>query len=660
MRNKNKIHFQNDGSPYNEHFDDIYFDTGTGYLQSEQVFIEGNQLKDTLLNEQDTVTIGETGFGTGLNFLLTMKLYAELKASHLLPKIHFITTEKYPLTLLQLKKSLACLPRLASWSELLIEQYPTELCNNTTLSFFDGKITLSIMLGDAVKSFKTLTCQKLGLIDVWYLDGFSPTKNPEMWRDDLFQEMGRLSRPEASVATFTVAGIVRRGLIENGFRIKRIASGGKKKEILVGKFQQSTRLGKSYQLRPLRTKPQHVSIIGGGIASACLAFNLIQQGIKVTLYCKDEQLAQGASSNNIGALYPLIHQKRDELSVFYQQALQHARHFYQSIINKGALFSYDWCGLLELSFNDKLRKRQQGIVASENWPTSLIQSLNAQEASQKSGLGLKNGGLFIPDAGWLAPQSATQEIFKLLQNTGLLKVKLNVDIEQLVQLERGKWQLNSNKGKLYASNVVIAAGADSIKLKSLADLPLQPVKGQVSVLSSNPEVNPLSTVICHKGYLTPADSNMHCIGATFDKNNTSIETDEQADQYNLSMLNEAMGTQFGWQTKDIKASKARIRCMTPDHLPIAGPMADVTLYPALFSHLAKDKNWRYQTPAPFLENLYVMTGLGARGICSSPLLAEILTADICGTPYPVNNQMLFSLSSNRFVIRDIIKRKIAL
>ena len=112
-----------------------------------------------------------------------------------------------------------------------------------------------------------------------------------------------------------------------------------------------------------------------------------------------------------------------------------------------------------------------------------------------------------------------------------------------------------------------------------------------------------------------------------------------------------------WTDKDIVKSTARIRCMTPDHLPVVGPIPEVDAHIHLYPHLAKDKNWAYKESAPYYENLYTLTGLGARGLCSAPLLAEILTADVCGLPYPVDNKQLFNLSANRFVIRDIIKRK---
>ncbi len=113
-----------------------------------------------------------------------------------------------------------------------------------------------------------------------------------------------------------------------------------------------------------------------------------------------------------------------------------------------------------------------------------------------------------------------------------------------------------------------------------------------------------------------------------------------------------------WNLSDVTSSKARLRCTTPDHLPVVGAMPDTEEHKVIYSHLRKDKNWRYNEPAPVINNLYVLTGLGARGLCSAPLLADILAADLSGTPYPVDNEMLFNLSPNRFVIRDLIKRKV--
>ena len=133
------------------------------------------------------------------------------------------------------------------------------------------------------------------------------------------------------------------------------------------------------------------------------------------------------------------------------------------------------------------------------------------------------------------------------------------------------------------------------------------------------------------------------------------KTDE--DHYNLNMLDKCLPGLTSWQISDVVSSKARLRCMTPDHLPMVGAMPDIDAHKLQYAHLSKDKRWRYHQQAPVIDNLYMLTGLGARGLCTAPLLADILTADICGTPYPLDNEQLFNLAPNRFVIRDIIRRK---
>ena len=386
------VSFQENGAPYSDTFDDIYFDTESGCQQSQTVFIDGNDLRKRFEQVSGDFVIAETGFGTGLNFLLTLLCYQQAlndtldKNSKTPVQLHFISTEKYPLTKEELTKSLALLPELATFSQQLIEQYPdqqtleklqkslatdkipqkaSQKVPQISASFFDDRVTLSILLGDASEVLSQLApkvhmrAQQQKIVDAWFLDGFSPAKNPEMWSDALFQQIGRLTKPQGTISTFTVAGFVRRGLQTVGFRLTKQPSQGKKKEILTGVFQQDANNGKSYQLRPIINKPQHVTIIGGGIASACAAYRLTQVGIKVTLYCGDDEIAQGASSNKIGALYPLLHQQQDEISLFYQQAFEHAREFYDQLLSQGAQFGHHWCGLLEVSHKEALVTRQQ-------------------------------------------------------------------------------------------------------------------------------------------------------------------------------------------------------------------------------------------------------------------------------------------------------------
>ncbi len=677
-----KLSFKQDGSPYSDQFNDIYFDSESGYQQSDQIFIIGNNISERIKQKNDNFVIGETGFGTGLNFLLTLQVYHKFLQefpNNKCAKLNYISVEKYPLTKEQLSKSLQALPQLRYFADLMLSQYPefeleNEKLKEFTLRFFDGQVTLKVIIDDAATGLATIkyppnSRSNTGLVDAWYLDGFSPAKNPAMWTEELFEQIGRLSKPQASIATFTVAGFVKRQLQGIGFRTQKKPYIGNKHEMLTGVFQQDPKSNKAYQLRSTITKPQHVSIIGGGIASACAAFALTKQGIKVTIYCKDNSLAQGGSSNAIGALYPLLHQQADDISLFYQQAFWRAKEVYNEVIEQGFTFPHAWCGLLEVSYKEALVKRQQKFNDLAPWPKDLIHSIDASKASEVANVDLTYGGLFMPNAGWLSPQDAVKQIINAAKTTGRLRIENNTLVTKITQKQHSSannshqknWLLSTNKGEFDASVVVFCGGAEIIEFDWIKQLPFSSVQGQVTSMKTNENINKLSTVICHKGYLTPSHKQIHCIGATFNKNSTRTTAKAEEDQFNMDMLSTCLpelSADINWTEQDIAMSKSRLRCMTPDHMPMVGAMPDIQKHVEIYPHLAKDKKWKYKQVAPVVDNLYVMMGFGARGLCSAPLAADILTADLCGSPYPVDNEMLFNLSPNRFVIRDIIKRKI--
>jgi tRNA 5-methylaminomethyl-2-thiouridine biosynthesis bifunctional protein len=530
-----------------------------------------------------------------------------------------------------------------------------------------------LIFNDAAAGLSSLSSDK-EMVDAWFLDGFSPAKNPDMWSKSLFSQIGRLSKEQATLTTFTVAGTVKRNLRDVGFRLEKQLAKGKKKEMFVAVMQSSPLTQRGYQLRPRIIKPQHVSIIGGGIASACAAYVLTKQGVKVTLYCKDNKIAQGASSNNVAALYPLLHQQHDEISSFYQQAFWHARSLYDEVNRRGFSFSHQWCGLLEVSYNEALVKRQHAFEQCSTWPKSLIHGVNAQQASTLANVELPYGGLFMPNAGWVSPTELVTQLFNAAKKTNRLKIVTHTEITKIQQVKKTfndkindesnsstSWLLSSNQGNFNASVLVVCGGAEAITIEQISSLPLNATRGQVSNMATNSIINKLSTVLCHKGYVTPSNKKLHCIGATFQKNNTSTKVNKDDDCNNLATLAKCLpdlSQEIGWNTADITSSKARLRCTSQDHLPLVGAVPNIDAHINTYPHLAKDKNWKYSEPAPCLDNLYVLLGLGARGLCSAPLAADILSAELCNTPYPVDNQMLFNLSPNRFIIRDIIKRKV--
>jgi tRNA 5-methylaminomethyl-2-thiouridine biosynthesis bifunctional protein len=220
-----------DNQPYASEFQDVYFSTDNGLLETEYVFIQGNDLAMRWLNPNiQTFIIAETGFGTGLNFLCAVDTWLAGAPKH--ATLNFISAEKYPLSLQDLTTALNFWPQLKTVSEPLLAQYESLVNGTETLFLYNNRVQLSLLIGDATIRFSQVDCK----FDAWFLDGFSPAKNPDMWQTELFKQITRLSKSSTTFATFTSAGDVRRGLMNAGFKVSKRAGFGKKREMLTGIF----------------------------------------------------------------------------------------------------------------------------------------------------------------------------------------------------------------------------------------------------------------------------------------------------------------------------------------------------------------------------------------------------------------------------------------
>jgi len=237
MQNFINIHAKiewRDNQPYSTAFDDVYFSSDDGLLETEYVFLQGNHLASRWQQlATDTFTIIETGFGTGLNFLCATRLWLDTAPQE--ATLHFISVEQFPLTLEDISTALQAWTDLAFVTAPLLTQYSSLAGGKQTISLFDKRVQLTLLMGDATT--------ELGLIeniaDAWFLDGFAPAKNPDMWQAAVFEQMARLSHGATTFATFTSAGVVRRGLISAGFAVSKRTGFGKKREMLTGHYQGS-------------------------------------------------------------------------------------------------------------------------------------------------------------------------------------------------------------------------------------------------------------------------------------------------------------------------------------------------------------------------------------------------------------------------------------
>lgn len=569
-------------------------------------------------------------------------------------RLHFISVEKYPLTQADLRKALAAWPELAPLSQPLIDQWPLPVSGCHRLLFADGRIRLDLWFGDIKEMLPQVPHPATGLVDAWYLDGFSPAKNPEMWTQELFDNLARLARPDATLSTFTCAGFVRRGLIAAGFAMKKVKGHGSKREMLAG-----VREGKVPQqsIAPWYARPAgregEVLIIGGGIASAMTALSLVERGRHVTLLCEDGEPASGASGNRQGALYPLLNGEHDALSRFYSLAFGFARNRLLALAKHHPV-AFSLCGVTQLGYDDKsaakLAKMSQGP-----FPPELMHPLSAAEVEQVVGLPCDADGVSYPLGGWLCPADLTRAAIREAQASGRLEVVFNAAATHIAEQDGG-WRVESRDGRQWrAPNLVVAAGHQLPALLPFAELPLYPVRGQVSHVPTTAGLSQLKTVLCYDGYLTPAHNGAHCIGASYGRNQTDLayRTDEQ--EQNRARL-QACVPQQRWPAEvDVSGAQARVgvRCASRDHLPVAGPVARLA---ALADH---DVNAPadQQSALPLHAGLYVLGALGSRGLCSAPLCGELVASEICGEPLPLAADLLEALHPARYWVRRLRRGK---
>ncbi len=214
--------------PRSKQFDDVYFSAQDGLAETRHVFLDGNNLPDAWAGK-DEFTIFETGFGTGLNFLAVLQL---LKRSGRPDRLHFISFEKYPLEKTYIAEC------LSSWGELgdqlasLLSVYPSDVNDKIYNLAVSDDVELTLVFGDVNEEVQKFRKKA----DCWFLDGFKPSSNPDMWSKTVFENMARLSHKGTSFATFTAAGFVRRGLQDVGFEVRKVKGFGRKREMCVGTF----------------------------------------------------------------------------------------------------------------------------------------------------------------------------------------------------------------------------------------------------------------------------------------------------------------------------------------------------------------------------------------------------------------------------------------
>lgn len=664
-----KVEWQMDDTgnmvPVSSEFGDVYFSHADGLAETRHVFLEHNQLPDRLahLAPKQCFTIAELGFGTGLNLLATWLLWRQLRDTY--PqladaRLHFITTEKFPIPLADLTHILALwgqrAPELVALIEPLLAAYPPLIAGCHRLDFSHDNLTVDIWLGDAAQSLSKLAIERSQQsapqphIDAWFLDGFAPSCNSTLWADSIFAQMQRLSRPHTTAATYSCAGIVKRGLKEHGFAIKKVKGFGRKREMLTAIMTDTDHIdvtsdnkscdNESHDAEQITTDStfNHTAIIGAGVSGLLTAWSLANRGIAVTLLDKTAPLA-GASGNPRALLAPKmtpIHHVDEHLHTI---GYLYSSRLYRDLNQKAT--QLNTAPVLEpTAALDLLVKANIGTEQIEDYPDEMATTLPHEQAQNISGIKEQDlsENLYLPQSGLVNPQALKTIILThpLIRFQQLEVSEIN-ETEQQVCIE-GSDQ-NQETVSILADHVVICAAFESHQLdKRIFDC--RKIRGQLSWFRPSLEqlINLPKIPLKYSGYCAPfnaqaGDDNLNTVtagkpylllGASFIRNDTDTDLRDEEHQISRDKLVAAIPEVASIVPADTSRwqGRAGIRTQTPDYHPIVGQLTNS-------------------------QRIWTISAMGAKGYALAPICAEALAGMMLGSFAPLSNAMLARLSPNR-------------
>jgi tRNA 5-methylaminomethyl-2-thiouridine biosynthesis bifunctional protein len=583
-------------TPYSARYEDVYHSAQGGLEQARHVFLGGNDLPGAWQNRERFV-ICETGFGLGLNFLATWQAWRD--DPQRCRRLHFVSVEKHPFRRDDLVRLHEQWPELAALSAQLVSQWPVLVPGLHRLHFENEAVTLTLVFGDAVDWLPQISLAA----DAFYLDGFAPDRNPELWSDATIAQLRRLAAPGATLATWTVAEDVTRRVTMADFSWEKRPGFGNKRYMLAAHAPGAR------SESPLADK--RIVVIGAGAAGASAANRLAARGYQVTVLERGTEPAQGGSGNKAGVFRPLPSLGDTRQSRLLRACFLYGRRHVARL--PGA--RYGMVGALHIAKDAKHEDTQRRAIELQRTPPELARYVDRDEASRLAGWPVKLGGWWFEMAGWINPPSLCAA------NLAGIATRFNVDVARM-ERSGSLWRLFDCAGALIAEapQVVLANGIDTPKL-----LPQAPIRAGRGFVSHLPEVAvpPFNIVATRNGYVTPAVDGIHCAGATLDADDLDASPRPADHQENLLRLDAILPGYASHLDPHTLAGRVGFRPMSPDRLPIVGPV-------------------------PAMDGLWILNGFGARGLVWASLCAEVLASQVAGDPLPIERELADSLSLSRF------------
>ena len=623
-----------DGKPYSPEFEDIYATRSGAYGQACTVFLsEGEVARRWQGKERFTVL--ENGFGLGTNFLATLKAWRNdpKRSAHL----EYVALECFPVSRSQIEQYTAV--ELADEAKELASHWPVCIPGYHTLTFDGGRVRLILIFGDSQTFANKLSLQ----YDALFLDGFGPQKNPRMWEAGLLRSLSRYAKEGAVVTTWCTKGDVRRALIGAGFEIEKKKGFGKKRERLFG------------IMKARRTKHNHraiedVIVIGGGLAGANVAYSLRMQGVQVRVVDQAPVPGGAASALSWGILHPHFTRDDSPLSKLSREGFLLARSRLRELEEKTGEPLFEPLGCLQMAHTDEIYAEWQS-AASQDQPFALPADygtlLQKEEASLKAGLSLKRGGWFFPMAGMARSGAFCRALIK----ASGASYRGNTQVVALKKQDK-YWQLIGEFGEVIdeATDVVVCAAFASEALLGTA-LGLEALSGRITLLRDT-DLTELNSPVSGEGYIAHMSDGYCGVGATYELERTGPWTETKAHENNLEKLDSLL-------TKSVPVvvtgAYCGVRAAGPGRLPVLGASIDEEKW---LSVCRSHKEYPQDSSLWDQEGLWVLAGLGSRGLSMSALCADMLTSLMLGVALPADPALLKTLAPSRYLRRQWMSGKI--
>lgn len=625
-----KLEFGPEGTPFSETYGDVYHTIHGGPAQARHVFLGGNDLPQRWQNREGFV-IFETGFGLGLNFLATWRAWLESRDA--CQTLHFVSIEKHPFSAADLTRAHHAWPEFADLSQALTAAWPPLLPGIHQLSLNEGRVILTLVFADATEALRKLDLAA----DAFYLDGFSPARNPELWTPWVCKALARLAAPGATLATWSVAAGVRQSLQEAEFDLEKRPGFAGKREMLTGRYRSR---------RPPRFAPpgdKRVIIIGAGAAGSSAAAVLAAKGWQVCVLERESAPGQGASGNIAGVFRPLPSADDNHLARLTRAGFLATRRHLQWLEALGLPVRWDSCGVLHLARDEAHEHAQRKVISALAPPEDYLQFIDRAQAAEKLGYPVEKGGWWFPSGGWVQPHALCRA--NLMLDPQRITARFNCTVARIEAGPSG-WKALDSTGQLLAEapHLVMASGVAATDFEPLAWLPQIPARGQVSHLPAEALQGP-DCLVCGHGYLAPAVDGIRVAGAT----HTAFDLDPDirlADhKENLRRINELLPGATAALDPASLQGRVGFRPMSPDRLPIVGPVPDAARVALIPPHK------RRLTHLPLHPGLWALQGFGARGIVWSALMAQVLAAQMDPSPLPLETDLRDALLPGRFLLR---------